>query len=114
VTLPEIPVEQRDRGPFNGSPSHGIGVAPDGRTLWVTSRPNGTVYAYSLPDLQLLGSVPVGGRSDWVTFTPDSKFVYIAVESLNAVSSIDIAARKEVARIAVGKSPKRNITVVQR
>jgi YVTN family beta-propeller protein len=112
VTLPEIPVDQRDKGPFNGSPSHGIGVAPDGKTLWVTSRPNHAIYAYTLPDLQLLGSVPVGGRSDWVTFTPDSKLVYVAVESLNAVSAIDIASRKEVARIAVGKNPKRNITVV--
>jgi YVTN family beta-propeller protein len=114
ITLPEIPVEQQDKGPFNGSPSHGIGVAPDGKTLWATSRPNGAIYAYSLPDLQLLGSVPVGGRSDWVTFTPDSKLVYVAVESVNTVSAIDIASRKEVARIAVGKSPKRNITVVQR
>jgi YVTN family beta-propeller protein len=114
VTLPEIPLDERDKGPFNGSPSHGIGVAPDGKTLWVTSRPNHMIYAYSLPDLQLLGSVPVGGRSDWVTFTPDSKLVYVAVESLNAVSAIDVASRKEVARIAVGKNPKRNITVVQR
>ena len=48
-----------DKGPFNASPSHGLGVAPDGRTLWVTSRPNARVYAYSLPDLKLLGS----GRS---------------------------------------------------
>ena len=114
VTLPEIPVEKRDPGPFNGSPSHGIGVAPDGKTLWVCSRPNGVVYAYSLPDLTLLGSVGLGGRSDWVTFTPDSKLVYVAIESLNAVSAIDVAARKEVARIPVGKSPKRNVTVVQR
>ena len=106
VTLPEIPVEQQDKGPFNGSPSHGIGVAPDGKTLWVTSRPNHAIYAYSLPDLQLLGSVPVGGRSDWVTFTPDSKLVYVAVESLNAVSAIDVASRKEVARIPVGKEPQ--------
>ena len=58
--------------------------------------------------------MPVGGRSDWVTFTPDSKLVYVAVESANAVSAIDVASRKEVARIAVGKNPKRNITVVQR
>jgi YVTN family beta-propeller protein len=114
VTLPEIPVDQQDKGPFNGSPSHGIGVAPDGKTLWVTSRPNHAIYAYALPDLHLLGSVPVGGRSDWVTFTPDSKLVYVAVESANAVSAIDVASRKEVARIAVGKNPKRNITVVQR
>jgi YVTN family beta-propeller protein len=32
VTLPnDIPPEKVDKGPFNASPSHGIGVAPDGR-----------------------------------------------------------------------------------
>jgi YVTN family beta-propeller protein len=74
VTLPnDIPPEKVDKGPFNASPSHGIGVAPDGRTLWVTSRPNARVYVYSLPDLTLLGHEELGGRPDWVTFTPDSK-----------------------------------------
>ena len=34
VTLPDdIPAEKVDKGPFNGSPSHGLGVAPDGKTL---------------------------------------------------------------------------------
>jgi len=112
VTLPEIPVEKRDPGPFNGAPSHGIGVAPDGKTLWVASRPNAAVYAYSLPDLKLLGAVELGKRPDWLTFTPDSKLVYVASEGSNTVSSVDIASRKEVARIKVGESPKRNITAV--
>src|SRR5688572_24579595 len=41
VTLPDdIPAEEVHKGPFNASPSHGLGVAADGRTLWVTSRPN--------------------------------------------------------------------------
>ena len=110
VTLPEIPVEQRDKGPFNASPSHGIGVAPDGRTLWVCSRPNGQVYAYSLPDLKLLGGVPVGPRPDWLTFTPDSRRVYVATETTNSVTVIDVASRKEVTRVKVGEGPKRNIT----
>jgi YVTN family beta-propeller protein len=112
VMLPEFPEAQRDKGPFNGAPSHGIGVAPDGRTLWVASRPNGMVYAYSLPDLKLLGGVPVGPRPDWVTFTPDSKRVYVATEPASSVSVIDVPTMKEVTRIKVGPSPKRNITAL--
>ena len=114
VMLPEIPVERRDPGPFNGSPSHGIGVAPDGKTLWVASRPNAAMYVYSLPDVKLIGSLQVGKRPDWLTFTPDSKTVYVASEGSNTVSAIDIASEKEVARIKVGESPKRNITAVLR
>jgi DNA-binding beta-propeller fold protein YncE len=69
ITLPnDVPAEKVDKGPFNASPSHGIGVAPDGKTLWVTSRPNARVYTYSLPDLKLLPNpVDLGGRPDWVT-----------------------------------------------
>jgi YVTN family beta-propeller protein len=112
ITLPnDVPAETVDKGPFNGSPSHGLGVAPDGRTLWVTSRPNARVYAYSLPDLTLLGAVDVGGRPDWVTFTPDSKHVYISTENRDSVVVVDVAARKEVTKIKVGRAPKRNITV---
>ncbi len=116
VTLPnDIPAEKVDKGPFNGSPSHGLGVSPDGKTLWVTSRPNARVYVYSLPDLRLLPEViDLGGRPDWVTFTPDSKRVYIATENTDSVVAIDVTSRKEVTRIKVGRSPKRNITVTMR
>ena len=114
IELPnDVPPEKVDKGPFNASPSHGIGVAPDGKTLWVTSRPNARVYTYSLPDLKLLPNpVDLGGRPDWVTFTPDSKLLYIATENTDSVVVVDVAARKEVTRIKVGRSPKRNITMV--
>jgi YVTN family beta-propeller protein len=112
VMLPEIPEAQRDKGPFNGAPSHGIGVAPDGKTLWVASRPNGMIYVYSMPDLKLLGGTPVGARPDWVTFTPDSKRVYIATEPSGTVTVVDVPTIKEVTRIKVGPSPKRNITAL--
>jgi len=114
ITLPEIPAADRDPGPFNGSPSHGIGVAPDGKSLWVTSRPNRKVYEYSLPDLKLMGEVAIGKSPDWITFSPDSKTVYVSTGGANSVSAIDIATRKEVMRIPVGDSPKRNITATLR
>jgi YVTN family beta-propeller protein len=114
VMLPEIPVAQRDPGPFNGSPSHGIGVTPDGKTLWVCSRPNGAVYVYSLPDLKLVGGVDIGKRPDWLTFTPDSRRVFIATEPTDSVTVVDVPSRTVVTTIKVGDSPKRNITAVLR
>lgn len=112
VSLPELPREQQNWDTLQGSPSHGIGVAPNGKTLWVCSKVNHTVYAYSLPDLKLLGGVPVGHHPDWLTFTPDSKRVYVANAGSNSVSAVDIETRKEIARIPVGQVPKRNITTV--
>ncbi len=112
LTLPEVPAAERHLQGLQGSPSHGIGVTPDGRTLWVNSKVNSYVYAYSLPDLKLLGGVHVGSHPDWLTFTPDSKSVYVANAGSNSVSVVDVASRRETTRIPVGQVPKRNITAV--
>ena len=62
ITLPDVPPDQRHLEGLQGSPSHGMGIAPDGKTLWVNSKINSHVYAYSLPDLKLLGG-SAGRRS---------------------------------------------------
>lgn len=110
VILPSVPEEDRDPPPYNAAPAHGIGVTPDQKTLWVCSRWNGTVYAYSLPDLEYLGGVKVGSHPDWITFSPDSKYAYAANGASDDVSVIDIERLVEVERIPVGTAPKRNIT----
>lgn len=113
VELPSIAEHLRaPEGSYNRAPAHGIGVAPDGKTLWVCSRLNGHVYGYSLPDLELIAEVPAGDHPDWITFSPDGKFAYAANGGSDDVTVIDIAARKEVIRIPVGSAPKRNISVV--
>ena len=108
----DVPAEKVDKGPFNGSPSHGMGVAPDGKTLWVTSRPNARVYVYSLPDVKLLGYEELGGRPDWLTITPDSKTVYISTGNTDTTTAIDVATRKKVGSIPVGNAPKLGITLL--
>ena len=112
VKLPDVPPTERHTEMLQGSPSHGIGVTPDGTSLWVNSKMNSYVYGYSLPDLRLLGGVHVGDHPDWLTFTPDSKRIYVANAGSNSVSVVDIATMKEVKRIPVGQVPKRNITAV--
>jgi YVTN family beta-propeller protein len=110
VNLPDAPAGKKPD--IEATPSHGIGVSPDGRTLWVDSSLNNKVYVYSLPDLKLLGGVDVGRTPDWLTFTPDSRKVYVSNAGANSVSAIDAQSMKELARIKVGQVPKRNITVV--
>jgi YVTN family beta-propeller protein len=108
ITQPDVPPEQRYDSTYNGAPAHGIGVSPDGKTLWSTSRMNSHVYVYSLPDLELVGGVPTGTDPDWITFTPDSKLAYVANAVSGTVSVIDMAKLQEVTQIPVGKGPKRN------
>lgn len=113
-TLPDIANEVKHTEGLQGSPAHGLGVSPDGKTLWATSKWYGQLYAYSLPDLKPLGHVHVGQHPEWLTFSPDGKRVYVAVAGDNAVSVVDTTTLKEVARVAVGQVPKRNETAMLR
>jgi YVTN family beta-propeller protein len=104
-----VPEQQNHFGP--PAASHGIAVTSDQKTLLVNSRLNSTLYAYSLPDLRLLGGAALSGKgASWLTITPDDKTAYVANEQTNNVSVVDIKSMKEVARIPVGFGPARNIT----
>ena len=112
IKLPDLPPAQRNNEGIQGAPAHGLLIAPDGKTLWSTSKFNSAVYVYAMPDLTYLGEVKVGKVPDWITFTPDSKKLYVANAHDNYVSVIDVAARKEITKIKVGQVPKRNITAI--
>ena len=111
IKLPDLPP---GKSPFlvGGNESHGMAVTSDGKTLVVNSRLNSAIYAYSLPDLKLLGSAGVGQSPDWITLTPDGRTAYVANAASNSVSVVDLKSLKEVTRIPVGEVPKRNITAV--
>jgi len=103
--------------------SHGIGIAPDHKTLWANSRPANAVFVYSLPDLKLMGHVPLpetevpgkaprGGGPAWITFTPDSKTVYVSTCGTKSITAIDVSGIKELTRIPVHEMPDRISTLV--
>ncbi len=128
VTRVEFPGELNAFGEAEGrldTPSHGIAVAPDGKSLWVTSVLANAVFRYSLPDLKLMGHAalpeiriadrkPIGALPDWLAFTPDSRLVYVSNSGANSVSAIDAASLKVIATIPVGEVPKRMNTLVLR
>ena len=104
VKLPDIAPALQNRGG-----SHGIGITSDQKTLLVDSGRNSAVYAYSLPDLKLLGSAQLSGKgANWLVVAPDDKTVYVANPETNNVSVVDIASMKETATIPVGFAPSRN------
>jgi YVTN family beta-propeller protein len=113
VDLPKEPSggQERDQSEGKRVPSHGMGVAPDGKTLWVNSKMADAVFVYSLPDLRLIGHVLTGAVPDWLSFTSDSKLVYVSNTAEDTVSAIDEKNLKEVARIKTGQQPKRINTV---
>jgi YVTN family beta-propeller protein len=123
IELPDHPSGFGAAEGRTGTPSHGIGVAPDGKSLWVNSTIANAVFKYSLPDLKFIGyaSLPevhsLGGKSlgavpEWITFTPDGNLVYVSNSGARSVSAIDTNSLKTVAIIPVGEVPKRIKTLV--
>jgi len=92
--------------------NHGLGISPDGKYLVANGSLIGITAIYSMPDLQLLGTVPVGREPNWVTFSRDSKFAYVSNRRDNTLSVISIPERKEVARLKVGEFPQRMTTTM--
>jgi YVTN family beta-propeller protein len=128
IKLPKAETEFETDAGRATSPSHGIGVAPDNKTLWVTSIPNNAVFVYSLqgpsinelkligevalPSLKLPGRAPSASVPNWVTFTPDSKTIYISNAAIKSVTAIDTASMTVKAVIPVGEVPKRITTLL--
>jgi YVTN family beta-propeller protein len=124
IKLPDQPGGHGVAEGRQGTPSHGIGVAPDGRSLWIASTAANAIFQYSLPALELIGHVelpvvhtlglekPTGSVPEWITFTPDSKTLYLSNSGDRSVSAIDTATRQIVAIIPAGEVPKRINTMV--
>src|SRR6202022_5099022 len=55
IKLPDQPGGYGIAEGRTGTPSHGIGVAPDGKSLWVASTAANAIFQYGLPSLELLG-----------------------------------------------------------
>ena len=115
VARVEHPPAQGQEAHFDGlqgAPAHGLGIPPDGKTLWSTSKVYSTVYIHSLPDLKEIAQVFVGQHPEWITFTPDGKTAYIGAAGDNVTYAIDVKTMETTARIPVGQVPKRLASVL--
>jgi YVTN family beta-propeller protein len=90
---------------------HGLALTPDGRHLCVGSTVASYMAILSVPELDLLATIPVGKEPSWVIPSLDGRYCYVSARSENTVSVISIDERKEVARVRVGDYPQRMWTV---
>lgn len=77
--LASITVEGWTMGPVrrHGNPSHGIGLTPDEKELWVCDGFNMRMHVFSaLPPYQQLTTIPCQDMPGWVTFSLDGKYAY--------------------------------------
>jgi len=90
--LARIVVEGWDKGPVrrHGDPSHGIGLTPDEKELWVCDGFNMRLHVFSaVAPYQQLTTIPLQDMPGWVTFSLDGKFAYPSSGEV-----IDVKTRK--------------------
>jgi DNA-binding beta-propeller fold protein YncE len=78
--LARVEVEGAEKGPVkrHGCPSHGIGLTPDEKEIWLCDGHNSRLYVFDMskqPPKQT-HSIPLREQPGWVTFSLDGKWAY--------------------------------------
>lgn len=90
--LARVAVEGWTMGPVrrHGNPSHGIGLTPNEKEIWVCDGHNMRMHVFSAdPPFQQLTTIPLQDMPGWVTFSLDGKYAYPSSGEV-----IDVKTRK--------------------
>jgi len=94
--LHRVEVEGFKQGPVkrHGCPSHGIGLTPDEKEIWLTDASNRRLHVFDatvMPPKQV-ESIELRDEPGWITFSIDGKYAYPSTGDV-----IEVASRKIVA-----------------
>ena len=97
--LHQVVVEGFEKGPVkrHGCPSHGIGLTPDEKEVWLCDAFNQRLHIFDntvMPPKQLT-SIELRDQPGWITFSLDGKHAYPSTGEI-----IDVASRKIIARLS--------------
>lgn len=106
VEFPPLPPDT-DLRPLLNTATHGLMLTPDGKELWAASVPTGNVFVYDVGSGKVAPAIAAGQLPNWIAFSPDGRYGCVTNTGSNDCSIIDRRSKKEVARIKVGKAPKR-------
>ncbi|APW59970.1 YncE family protein [Paludisphaera borealis] len=96
--LARVEVQGFEKGPTkrHGCPSHGVGLTPDEKEIWVTDAHNSQVHVFdatTMPPSQT-ASIAVKDQPGWITFTIDGQYAYPSTGDV-----IDVKSRRIVAEL---------------
>ena len=90
--LASVKVEGWERGPVrrHGNPSHGIGLTPDEKEIWLCDGHNMRLHVFkNEPPYQQLTTIPLQDMPGWISFSLDGKYAYPSSGEV-----IDVKTRK--------------------
>jgi hypothetical protein len=81
----------------HGCPSHGIGLTPDEKELWLTDAANSRVHVFDMTAMppRQLASIELRDQPGWITFSMDGNYAYPSTGDI-----IDTKTRKVVAQLS--------------
>jgi len=110
TVLPPMPWMNCKVEPPN-TPVHGIALTRDGRKLWITSVSDAGIYVYDLATKTLSPRIAVGACPNWISMSADGRYAGVSNADSDDTSILDVKSEKEIARIKVGKAPKRLLMI---
>jgi hypothetical protein len=93
----EVPKFERGKVKRHGCPSHGIGLTPDEKELWVVDAFNERVHVFDSTVMppKYITSIKLREQPGWVTFSLDGKYAYPSTGEV-----IDVATKKILTALA--------------
>ncbi len=110
IALPPMPWMSCKVEPPN-TPVHGIALTVDGKKLWITSVADAGIYVYDLATKKLGKKITVGECPNWISMSRDGKYAGVSNADTDDTSILDVKREKEIARVKVGKAPKRLLVI---
>lgn len=97
--LARVEVTGFEKGPVkrHGCPSHGIGLTPDEKEVWIADGHNQHIHVFDntvMPPKQI-ASLPVREQPGWVTFSIDGKYAYPSTGEV-----FDVKTKKLITKLA--------------
>lgn len=97
--LARVEVTGFQKGPTkrHGCPSHGIGLTPDEKEVWIADAFNQRIHVFDntvMPPKQI-ASLPVREQPGWVTFSIDGKYAYPSTGEV-----FDVKTKKQITTLA--------------
>ena len=93
----QVDVPDAKKGPVkrHGCPSHGIGLTPDEKQLWLSDGYNSRVHIFDATRMPpvWVASIVVRDQPGWVTFSLDGRYAYPSTGEVVDVKTRQIAAR---------------------
>jgi DNA-binding beta-propeller fold protein YncE len=97
--LHRVTVSGFENGPVkrHGCPSHGVGLTPDEKELWLSDGPNSRMHVFDATEMppRQVASIALRDQPGWVTFSMDGAYAYPSTGEV-----IDTATRRVVATLA--------------